>query len=293
MEDDLSTLPAYIKDSRLLFETWLSRLVAIPTVSSDPAHDPDITKGVASAVRLLETFGLSTTVVETGGNPIVVGTLLQDPAYSTILVYNHMDVQPASGEWGTDPFILTRRGNYYIGRGATDDKGPALTVLFAIKYARSRRIPLNFKVVWEFEEEIGSPHFDEFVKTHRKELAAESVVVSDTVWLSDDKPVLSIGLRGLLTFELYLQTGVTDVHSGMAGGPTRNPIAELAQIICECYDAKSGHVHISGFYDGVRPVSSDELQTLRTSGFSVQKFMQDLQLFSLRSQEPIEVQQSI
>jgi acetylornithine deacetylase/succinyl-diaminopimelate desuccinylase-like protein len=76
-------------------------------------------------------------------------------------VYNHLDVQPASQEtepWETDPFLMVRKGDRYFGRGTTDDKGPALSALFGIRAARESQVPINIRLLWEFEEEIGSPH---------------------------------------------------------------------------------------------------------------------------------------
>ena len=57
---------------------------------------------------------------------------------------------------------------------------------------------------------------------------ADSVVVSDTIWLTRGKPSTPAGLRGMQTFSITLQTAEHDVHSGLTGGAARNPLAELA-----------------------------------------------------------------
>ena len=173
----LDNLEQFIQTLRLNYETQLKRLVAVPTVSADPDHAEDIVRGAEMAERLLEDAGLNARTIATSGNPIVYGELLQDVSYPTLLIYNHLDVQPADPkDWRTKPFELTIDGERYIGRGATDDKGPALAALYAIQYAGEQRLPLNIKVVWELEEEIGSPHFEEFVRGSRDMLAADSVV---------------------------------------------------------------------------------------------------------------------
>jgi acetylornithine deacetylase/succinyl-diaminopimelate desuccinylase-like protein len=79
-----------------------------------------------------------------------------------------------------------------------------------------------------------------------------------------------------------LKTGVKDVHSGLVGGLARNPIGELAQLISECYDAKTGHVHIPGFYDDVDKPSNSELDNFVQSGFTLDGFKNAHELLSLR-----------
>jgi acetylornithine deacetylase/succinyl-diaminopimelate desuccinylase-like protein len=129
-------------------------------------------------------------------------------------------------------------------------------------------------VVWEFEEEIGSPSFEEFLKGEPK-LTADSVLVSDTIWLSRTKPAIPYALRGNVTFEVRLRTAKADAHSGLTGGIARNPLGELAAIITECYDATSGRVHVPGFYDDVKPPTAAELKSLAAAGFDQAEFARD------------------
>src|SRR6266542_2037401 len=108
-------LDQYIAQARPRFEEWLGRLVEIPTVSMDPARRNDMRRGAEA------------TIVETGGHPLVVGEWMRDPAWPTVAVYNHLDVQPAmEPEWTREPFKFATEGDLYYGRGTTDDKGPAL-----------------------------------------------------------------------------------------------------------------------------------------------------------------------
>ena len=174
----------------------------------------------------------------------------------TVTVYNHIDVQPASKEtepWDTEPFVFTQKGDTYYGRGTTDDKGPALSALFGARAAIEANVPVNIRFLWEFEEEIGSPNFEKIITKAAPSLKTDSVVVSDTVWVSRNRPANSAGLRGLLGFILTLETGTVDTHSGETGGASRNPIAELMQLICDIYDPRTGKIKIKGFYDDVIP----------------------------------------
>jgi acetylornithine deacetylase/succinyl-diaminopimelate desuccinylase-like protein len=152
----------------------------------------------------------------------------------------------------------------------------------AVKYARVHEMPLNFKFIWELEEEIGSPNFESFIKKHRKHLDTDSVLVSDTIWIARGRPAVPYGLRGLQGFVLTLETHAKDVHSGLVGGVARNPIGELAQVISDCYDARTGRVKIKGFYDDVKPASRAELASFVKSGFSTKGYRNAHKLTTIR-----------
>jgi acetylornithine deacetylase/succinyl-diaminopimelate desuccinylase-like protein len=207
-----------------------------------------------------------------------------------------MDVQPASREtepWETEPFVFTRKDDTYFGRGTTDDKGPALTALYGAKAALEAGVGVNIRFLWELEEEIGSPHFEATLRTMKDRARTDSVVVSDTVWVSRGRPSISSGLRGLQRFSFTLETAAVDAHSGASGGAARNPVAELAQLASEMHDARTGRVRIPGFYDDVSPLTRKEAEDFRRSGFSVARFMKDHGFRSLRTREPLEVMKRI
>src|SRR2546422_11371720 len=220
-------LEQYVRESRPGFEEWLGRLVEIPTVSMDAARRNDRRRGAAVAVESLTTLGAQATIVETGGHPLVVGGWIGNPAWPTVAVYNHLDVQPAvEPEWTREPFKFAVEGEHYYGRGATDDKGPALTALLAARYAVEQGVPVNIQLVWELEEEMGSPHFSEGFAKAVDCRKPDSVVVSDTIWLAGGRPAVPYGLRGNLAARLILETARREAHSGLTGGGARKPLTE-------------------------------------------------------------------
>lgn len=282
-------LADYIKESRGRFESELKTLVDIPSVSMDPSHKNDMKLCAERAAEILRAAGATASVRPTAGHPVVIGEFASNPEHPTVLVYNHLDVQPADApEWQSPPFQMRVDGDRYLGRGTTDDKGPALSVLHAARYARQNDFPVNIKFVWELEEEIGSPHFEEFLKKHKNELKTDSIVVSDTIWISREQPAIGYGLRGLMGVLVRLRTGAKDVHSGLTGGLARNPIGELSRLISRCYDATTGEVHIPGFYDGVRPVTPEQEQDFVRSGFTTEGFKRAHELHSLRTTNDVE-----
>ncbi len=283
-------LDKYIAESRPRFEEWLGRLVEIPTVSMDPARRNDMRRGAAVAVEYLTTLGAQATIVETSGHPLVVGGWIGNPAWPTVAVYNHLDVQPAvEPEWTREPFKFAVEGEYYYGRGATDDKGPALTALLAARYAVEQGVPVNIQFIWELEEEIGSPHFAEGLAKAVDFRKPDSVVVSDTIWLAGGRPAVPYGLRGNLAARLILETARREAHSGLTGGAARNPLTELAAVVAACVDAKTGRVAIPGFYKAVRPLGRTDRAQFLKSGFQVKAFATAHQLTKLRVRDRLEV----
>ena len=143
MSVDKKSLVAFAKSERDRFERTLCDLVEIPTVSADPDRAPDIRRAANRAAQLIREFGGEASILETAGNPLVHGRFDVDSKAPTVTVYNHLDVQPASRKtepWRTEPFVFTKEGDRYFGRGTTDDKGPALTALWGIRAARNNSV---------------------------------------------------------------------------------------------------------------------------------------------------------
>ena len=293
MSDEMSrsALRKFADASREEFESLLKTWIEIPSISAEEERRGDIRRMADTAVETLRRFGAKAELIETDGNPIVFGRFHRSDSAPTVTVYNHLDVQPASMEtepWDHEPFEFVRKGNRYLGRGTTDDKGPALSVLFGIRAAVERRLPVNINVIWELEEEIGSPSFEKALKTNRKKLETDSVIVCDTIWVSRNRPACPAGLRGMQAFEFVLETGKTDIHSGTTGGVARNPLAELMKMSAEMHDATTGRVKIKGFYDDVRKLSSKELADFKRSGFSIRDFKKAHKLRSVRTDDDVE-----
>jgi acetylornithine deacetylase/succinyl-diaminopimelate desuccinylase-like protein len=296
MNVEKKALTAWANSERARYEDTLKTFVEIPSVSAEEARKNDIRRCADAAAQLIRDFGGEATIIETDGNPLIHGRFTSGANLRTCTIYNHMDVQPASREtepWDSDPFVFTKKGDRYFGRGTTDDKGPALSALWGIRAAREANIPINLNVLWELEEEIGSPSFEGGIKAHVKDLATDSVLVSDTIWVSRERPACPAGLRGLQGITLKLKTGETDQHSGVTGGAARNPVGELMQLVSEMYNARTGKVKMKGFYDDVVPPTRRELEDFKNSGFTVKQFKKDHLFKSIRTEDPLDVMKRI
>ena len=281
-----ASLESYIRSVRPQFEDLLAQMVETPSISSDPERAQDIHRTATLAKQYLESFGAQGRIIKTRGYPAVSGGWQVGKRYPTLTIYNHLDVQPAQEpEWRQEPFQFRKEGNRYRGRGTTDDKGPALTALLAAKYAIDRGVPLNIRFLWELEEEIGSPYFQDVLKEKKFVPRPDSVLISDTIWVSRQKPAIPTGLRGLLAVQMSLRTGTTDVHSGLTGGGARNPLTELCAAVHACVDARTGRVKIPGFYDDVAPPSSREMKEFLSSGFDVGRFKRAFGFRAIRTED--------
>jgi acetylornithine deacetylase/succinyl-diaminopimelate desuccinylase-like protein len=287
-------LMTFIRESRPKFEDFLGQMVEVPSISMDSSRSGDMRRMADLANQYLTGMHAKVHVVETSGYPIVSGGWTIGREYPTVTIYNHLDVQPAQEpEWKQAPFAFRNEHGIYRGRGATDDKGPALTALFGARYAIEQGWPINIRFLWELEEEIGSPHFSAGIRTPGVVPRPDSVVVSDTIWIAKGRPAVPYGLRGLLGARLILRTGDKDAHSGVTGGAARNPLAELMEVANTCVEAKTGRVKIAGFYDDVVEPTNDEIRGFLKAGFEVRRFKEAHGFRSLRVQEPAEVMRRI
>jgi acetylornithine deacetylase/succinyl-diaminopimelate desuccinylase-like protein len=284
-------ITAFADSQRGRFEALLKEFVETPSVSTDPAYKADCLRMADLACRTLAEFGFKPSLIETKGNPIIAAESVIDPKLPTVTIYNHMDVQPGGdkSEWKTEPFVFTQEGDTYYGRGTTDDKGPGLSALFGAHYALKHGARVNVRFLWELEEEIGSPNFAAGIRSAKASIKTDFVVVSDTIWVSRQRPASPAGLRGLQSFRLTLETGTGDRHSGVTGGAARNPIAEMCDLVAKMVDAKTGKVLIPGFYKNVKKPTKAELADFKASGFTVAKFLKDHGFKSIRTKDAVDL----
>ena len=217
-------------------------------------------------------------LVETPGNPVVYGDWLGAPDAPTILFYGHYDVQPVDPLelWESPPFEATVRDGEIYARGSADDKGQVFMHFKAVEahIKQTGRLPVNIKFMIEGEEEVGSAHLDDFVRSHKSDLAADVVVISDSPMFARGIPSMCYGLRGLVYFQIDLRGSSTDLHSGSFGGAVANPAMVLAQMLAGMKD-RGGRVKIPGFYDDVVPLTDEERKAWQTLPFNEKKYRKD------------------
>ncbi|MEM9107693.1 MAG: M20/M25/M40 family metallo-hydrolase [Pseudomonadota bacterium] len=237
----------------------LCDLVRIKSISTDPDYADHCREAANWLASKLTELGFDASVRDTQGHPMVVGHHDGPQDAPHVLFYGHYDVQPVDPLelWTHDPFEpavreLTPGRQVITGRGTSDDKGQLLTFVEACRAYKdvNGALPCRVSILFEGEEESGSPSLKPFLEAHTEELKADFVLVCDTGMWDENTPSISVGLRGLTGEELTIKAADRDLHSGHYGGNAANPIHILCSILGAMHD-ENGRITIPNFYDGV------------------------------------------
>lgn len=245
----------HLKASQDAFITRLARFVACPSVGADPDYDQGMQDARAFLMGRLTEIGFSNVrTLEAGGQPAVAGEWLGAPGAPTLLVYGHYDVQPSAPDdkWHSEPWTLTERDGKLYGRGVSDDKAPSLIAIetLAAFLAVEGKLPVNVKVLFEGEEEVGSATLRDILVKYRAELEADAMLSADGARWRADLQTLVTSNRGNAGFEFSIKTADKDLHSGRYGGAVPNALPVMARLLASLYD-DSGKIAVAGYFDGV------------------------------------------
>lgn len=260
---------------RLLEE--LKEFLRIPSISTLPEHRGDIERAAQFVADSLRHVGMENVeIIPTAGHPLVYADWMHAPGKPTVLCYGHYDVQPADPLelWESPPFEPTvRNGNIY-GRGTADDKGQMYSHVKAIEALRTATgtLPVNVKFLVEGEEEVGGESIAKYVAENPEKLKADVALVSDTELFAEGIPTLCIGLRGLVYMELEATGPARDLHSGLYGGASPNPIFGLVELLSKVKNA-NGVIQVPGIYDDVQPPAPAEKRSWKRLPFSEEEFL--------------------
>jgi acetylornithine deacetylase/succinyl-diaminopimelate desuccinylase-like protein len=269
----------YQEKNKDRFLEELLELLRIPSISAKTEHKNDLTK-CAEAVkqRLLDAGADKADIYQTDGHPVVVGEKVIDPAFATVLVYGHYDVQPADPLelWHSGPFDPVIKDGKIFARGSCDDKGQFYMHVKAFEtMMQTNSMTTNIKFIIEGEEEVGSPNLGKFVAANKELLKADVILISDTAMISLENPSIDIGVRGLSYIEVEVTGPNRDLHSGVYGGAVANPITILARMIATCHD-ENNHVTIPGFYDDVVESTEEERKLMSAAPYNEEEYKTDL-----------------
>ena len=257
-------------------------LLRIQSISTDPAYAAECQKAAEWLVDDLKSIGFEASVRQTPGHPMVVAHHPRPRADSPhVLFYGHYDVQPVDPLelWETAPFLpevkeIAPGRKVITGRGSSDDKGQLMLFLEACRAWKAVHgaLPCRVSILFEGEEESGSPSLKPFLDANRDELKADFALVCDTDMFDAETPSICASLRGLVGEEITIKAANRDLHSGMYGGPAANPIRILTEILADIHD-ETGRVTIPGFYDGVEETPSQILKAWQTLGTNADSFL--------------------
>ncbi|MBF0144971.1 MAG: dipeptidase [Magnetococcales bacterium] len=270
----------YLRSSRERHLGDFCRYLEFPSISSLPEHASDLMDCARHTARLLVEAGLDDVKVhDLEGPPVVTGSWKKWPDRPTVLIYGHYDVQPVDplALWHHPPFAPHVANDRVFARGATDDKGQILMHIHAVGaiLKATGSLPINVVFLIEGEEEIGSPHLDAFLTTHRDLLRADLAIISDSSMWGEGMPAITTSLRGLTRLEMTVTGPQCDLHSGSFGGAIANPLEVMARMLAAVKD-QGGRIQIPGFYDQVTPCPESLRNELLALPFVPDRFLKDV-----------------
>jgi acetylornithine deacetylase/succinyl-diaminopimelate desuccinylase-like protein len=262
----------HIHDHQNSFVKDIIRLVAQPSVS---ARSEGIEECAELVKKMIEEAGGSTKLIRMNGvAPLIYGEVKSSKSNKTILFYNHYDVQPEVPieSWRSPPFKPEIRDGRLYGRGVSDDKGEFMARLKLIEsyidvYGEP---PCNIKFCVEGEEEIGSIHLEQYVERHSELFRSDAVLWEYGTLDASERPIVSLGVKGMIYVELIVKALSIDAHS-MYAAILPSPVWRLVKLLNLIKD-EDERILIPGWYDKVQEPTIDELKVLEEQEFDVENF---------------------
>lgn len=252
----VDALRTAIHDSFGAIVSDLTELVAIPSVSASSHDQSQLDRSAQHVAQLLRDSGLEVEILSVEGpdgvpgRPAVLAHKAGPEGSPHVLLYAHHDVQPVGDPQGwvqEDPFTAEQRGERLFGRGTADDKAGVITHVHALRtlQALDGQLPCSVTVFIEGEEEVGSPSFEAFLTAYRERLAADVIVVADSMNWKVGVPALTTTLRGVVQVDARLEVLDHALHSGQYGGPVMDAATAMCRLVASCHD-DNGDVAIPG-----------------------------------------------
>lgn len=256
--------------------TDLQTMIRQPSVS---ATGEGISECAQLVCDIMNHAGISSRLLPLDGHaPVVYGEVLskQNPQ-RTVLFYNHYDVQPAEPLelWTHDPFGGEISDGIVYGRGASDDKGELAARLEAVRACiLSGDVPCNVKFLVEGEEENGSEGISEYVRRYGSLLHCDGIVWEFGYVNAALKPVVGLGVKGLMYVELRAQGAGADLHSGMA--PIIPNAAWRLVGALSTLAGSDGRIRIPDWYATASPLSEEDHTLIREMSYDADAVRHDV-----------------
>jgi acetylornithine deacetylase/succinyl-diaminopimelate desuccinylase-like protein len=248
---------------------------------------------------LLTAAGFETRQLAADGSPPAVYGELPGNGETTLLLYNHYDVQPVDPIelWESPPFEPTMRDGRLYARGAADNKaeiGVRLATIRALREAGSTLPTIRWIV--EGEEEVASPHFDAIVARNADLLRADGCLWEGGGLAPDGRPEIALGFKGNLAVRLDIEILSEDAHSGLAG-VLPSAAWKLHGALASLRDGNGG-VRVAGFRHDIRDPTAEAREAVAEQSptldeelrdvYGVDRFIDDLSDVALRERMTFE-----
>jgi acetylornithine deacetylase/succinyl-diaminopimelate desuccinylase-like protein len=240
-----------IWDSSIL--ATLERYIRIPNQS--PLFDPDwrrngyMHQAVAMARQWVEdqiVDGITIEVQELGDRTPLIFMEIEGDASSTVLMYGHLDKQPAMVGWepGLGPWTPVIRDGKLFGRGGADDGYAIFATIAAIKTLQTEKLAHSrIVVIIECCEESGSVDLPAYIDLLSDRIGTPRLVIClDSGCGNYEQLWMTTSLRGSIVGNLTVEVLTEGVHSGDASGIVPSSFRILRILLDRLEDAKTGAI---------------------------------------------------
>ena len=243
--------------------SFAERLQALCRMPSIAARGTGMRAMAEATEQAMQRVGIGTQMFKVGaGYPIIYGECGSGPVY---LVYGHYDVQPVGHltDWTVGPFSGSILDGKLYARGAANSKGDLLARLVAVEAYQKTfgKLPISLRFIVEGEDGLGSPNLFKFTSEHADLLVAKGCLWDEGYRDTKERPVISLGFKGITFLELRAHGARADLHSKW-GAIVPNPAWRLVQALATITSPK-GVITIDGFSSHLAPIHPDDAEALK------------------------------
>jgi acetylornithine deacetylase/succinyl-diaminopimelate desuccinylase-like protein len=254
-----------IGDNHIFIENELQPFLRIPSHSLNK-------KGIQEAkdflISYIKPFAKEIAEFQGVTNPLLIAKV-EGKIKDDLLIYMMYDTQPINNEkeWIDSPFAaeihtlrspLDSLGNCIIARGAYNSKTPLICFLNIVKeLKRNNDLPISLLLLFDAEEEIGSPTLFKFIEEKKKIFKnCMDLFYPSTKQDLRGNSIIKLGYKGILSFTINVSTRNKEPHSSFSA-MIPNPALDLISILRSLYS--NGNFHINMLKDPYEMTKEEEL----------------------------------
>ncbi|WP_336777688.1 Sapep family Mn(2+)-dependent dipeptidase [Pantoea sp. USHLN256] len=218
----LPQMQQWIAANRAALTADLAEWIAIPSISRADRAAPGAPFGAECAEILQKVLTQAEQAgFQTERHQGFAGSVIHGEHARDIGLINHLDVVPAGDNWTYPPFALTQHGDFVIGRGVADNKGPGVLNFYLLKLIRDLNIPLhhNLRIVYGLAEETNMADMAWF---------AQHGPVPDYSIVTDGMFPVNNAQKGQLSFTLAVPNA--GLLAGIVAGSASNSVPDFASV---------------------------------------------------------------
>lgn len=236
--------------------------VKIKSVEDAPKGDMPFGEGVQKALeyclKLSDSLGFKTVNVDN-----MIGYAEYGKGDEMIAVLGHLDVVPEGEGWTYPPYEAQIHNGKIYGRGTTDDKGPIIGALYALKAIKDLNIPLKrrVRIFFGLNEETESKCVKHYVDKGEEMPVAGFTPDAEYPIINGEKGIVTCKYKRLLN-----QSGKFILKS-IKGGIAANVVPDYAEAVVSVPEDRINEIKkISDETDGIDVIEKSGSLTIKSYG---------------------------